>query len=115
MQKAKVMQLFRLFACTEDIRPWQDLADAAIRAVEQQLKPDADTEDVRLCWYAAALANLQYRRMLAAKAVTPTYAGTAASQRCAEGECSLAERFAEAYRKDAADLLRDDAFVFRRV
>ena len=39
MQKAKVMQLFRLFACTEDIRPWQDLADAAIRAVDREDRP----------------------------------------------------------------------------
>ena len=113
MQKAKVMQLFRLFACTEDIRPWEDLADAAIASVEQQRKPDADPEDERLCRYAAALANLQYRRLLAAKAVSPTYAGTAASQRCAEGECILAERFAAAYREEAASLLNDDAFVFR--
>ena len=115
MQKAKVIQLFRLFACTEDIRPWEDLADAAICSVNAQMKPGADPDDVRLCWYAAALANLQYRRMIAANAATPTYAGTAGSQRCAEGECALAERFAAAYRNDAADLLKDEAFVFQRV
>ena len=115
MQKAKVMQLFRLFACTEDIRPWQDLADAAVSAVEQQLKPGADPDDPRLCWYAAALANLQYRRMTAANAVSPTYAGTVPVQHGADGPCALAERFAEAYRKQAAPLLNDDAFVFQQM
>ena len=115
MEKAKVMQLFRLFAFLEDARPWQDLADAAMMRVTAELKPDADPDDPRLCYYAAAEANLQYRRLIAARSVTPTYAGTAAAQHCAGGQCALAERLLNAYRENAADLLKDDAFVFAAI
>lgn len=115
MEKARVMQLFRLFAFLDDARPWQDLADAAIMRVSAELKPDADPEDPRLCYYAAAEANLQYRRLLAARAVTPTYAGTAAAQHCADGQCALAERLMYAYRDYVSDLLKDDSFVFAAI
>ena len=115
MQKAKVLQLFRMLAMLDDVKPWQDIAEAAMQSVQQQLKPDADPEDIRLCFYAAALANLQYRRMIAAEAVSPTYAGTVAGERCDTAKCTLAERLVLAYRSDAAALLRDDAFVFQAV
>lgn len=115
MQDAKVMQLFRLFACVDDARPLRDLAEAAMRQVEAELREGADPEDVRLCYYAAACANLQYRQMMCAGAVTPTYAGTTAGQWNGQTQCALAERLMLAYRKAAAPLLRDDAFVFERI
>ncbi len=115
MEKAKVMQLFRLFAFLEDARPWQDLADAAMMRVSAELKPDADPDDPRLCYYTAAEANLQYRRLIAARSVTPTYAGTDVAQHCADGQCVLAERLRNAYRENAADLLKDDTFVFAAI
>ena len=115
MQKAKVMQLFRLFACLDDARPFEDLADAAMLRITAMLKPEADPDDVRLCYYAAAEANLQYRRLLAARTVTPTYAGSAAGTRADTEQCTLAEQLAAAYRSAAAELLRDESFVFAAV
>lgn len=115
MRKAKVMQLFQLFTGLQDVMPWQDLAEAAMCTVRRQLRDDADAEDERLCPYAAALANLQYRRLIAAETVSPTYAGTVAGQRSDVQQCTLAERLMLEYRANAADLLRDDTFVFAAV
>ena len=115
MQDAKVKQLFRLFACLNDARPFYDLAEAAMLQVKDELREDADPNDIRLCYYAAALANLCYRQMIAAESVTQTYAGTVAGGRNDTAQCTLAERLMLAYRKAAAPLLRDDAFVFQRI
>ena len=115
MQKAKVMQLFRLFACLEHAEPFADLADAAMESVTQELRPDADPDDIRLDYYAAACANLQYKRMIAAQSCSLTSAGAAAAQNAGDRQCDLAESLQREYRKAAAGLLRDDAFVFAGV
>ena len=115
MRKAKVMQLFQMFTRLPDVMPWEYLADAAMCTVRRQLREDADADDERLCRYAAALANLQYRRLIAAETVSPTYAGTVAGQRSDVQQCTLAEQLMLQYRADAADLLRDEAFVFAAV
>lgn len=114
MNEAKVMQLFQVFSLTNEPRKYRDLTDAAMRQVNDALRPGADADDLRLCSYAAALANLQYRRIIAAGSVSPSFAGSAAADRCADGQCSLAEHLVLAYRAAAAPLLRDDAFVFLR-
>ena len=115
MQKAKVMQLFRLFACLEHAEPFADLAEAAMHSVMQELCPAADPDDIRLDYYAAARANLRYRRMIAAQSCSLTSAGSAAAQTAAKAQCGLAEALLYDYRNAAADLLRDDAFVFAGV
>lgn len=111
--EAKVMQLFALFAHLKSPEDYRDLAEAAIAQVSRILKPDADPADPRLAYYAAALANLQYRRLRAAQdTVSPTYAGSVTAHRNESIPCTLAERLAAAYRDAAANLLTDDGFVF---
>ena len=112
MLKAKVMQLFRLFSGLEHAAEYADLTDAAVMQVTAALRDGADPDDLRLCYYAAACANLQYRRMRAAAQRSQTFAGTTAGDRADTAQCDLAERLAAAYRDAAAPLLRDDAFVF---
>ena len=113
IQKAYVRRLFLMFACraaTEELEP---LIDAAVREVYDELKPDADAGDPRLCYYAAALAGLHYRRIVAAQgAVSPTYAGAVPANRDDRGPCYVSERIAERFRNDCADLLKDDALLF---
>lgn len=86
-----------------------------MRRVADELRDGADPDDIRLCYYAAACANLSYRQLMAAESVTPTYAGTVAGSRNDTVQCTLAERLVAAYRNAAAPLLRDDAFVFARI
>lgn len=107
------MTLFVLFAGIPDGTPFQALLDAAILEVEQQLRPDADPADVRLCYYAAATAHLRYVQMLASKSeIAHTYAGNLARESIREVPCGFAERLVFEYRAAAADLLIDRAFLF---
>ena len=116
VQTAKVMQLFALFANLRTTDPWRGIAESAIVCVENECKDDADRSDIRLCYYAAAIANLRYRQLIAAQGVSaPTYAGAVNVQRDDSVPCTLAQRLVSAYRDAAADLLKDNSFCFRGI
>ena len=110
--RAKTTRLFLLFAMLPEIGEWAALVDAAIDEVRRELRADADPFDIRLSYYAAALANLRCRQILAAQgAVSPTYAGSVSAQRGDSQPVSLAVRLFLAYRSAAAELLCDSGFV----
>ena len=112
IQTAYVRRLFLLFACRAASEETEPIIEAAVREVYAELKPDADAGDPRLCYYAAALAGLHYRRIMAAHAaVSPTYAGAVPANRDDRGPCYTAERIAERCRNDCADLLRDEELM----
>lgn len=117
MQRAKTVQLFLLFANLQSISGFDDYVDAAVSQTEHMLRRNADPDDIRLCYYAAALANLQYRRAIAARgAVSPTYAGDVTRHRYDAVPCELAERLLDEYRKVCAPLLSDGSgFVFQNI
>lgn len=107
------MQLFQLFAGLADGAPYQVLLDAAEDECRQQLRNGADETDTRLAYYIAALANLRYVQMLAARStVSHTYAGTLAKAHDETPPCGFAERLVSEYRAAASDLLSDRRFVF---
>lgn len=111
--RARTVRLFLLFSMQQDAAPWQALLDAAADEVRQELRPGADRNDIRLCYYTAAVANLRYRQLIAAQsAVSPTYAGSVPRARDDTQPCGFAERLVSAYRAAAADLLTDRNFVF---
>ena len=114
--QAKTERLFLLFAMRETVGDCQAIVDAAITQVQDECKEDADHYDVLLCWYAAALANLRWRQMIAAQgAVSPTYAGSLPKDRDDSGALAFAQRLVREYRGMAARLLRDDVFIFRGI
>ena len=116
MRKAKIAQLFLLFSGLVSAAEWDDLIEAAMSRVQGMLRADADPADIRLCYLAAAAANLQYRQIVAARAAAaPTYAGNTAASRDDSAQCALAERLFLEYKAAAAALLCDDAFVFQTV
>lgn len=115
MQKSKVTQVFLLFSMLSRIDGWEELIDSAAARVEQLLREDADPDDVRLCWLAAADAHLQYRRILAANAVQPGYAGSSGVIRDGRAAAELAAKLRDAYFEECAPLLQDDAFAFLAV
>lgn len=107
------MQLFTLFAGLADGLPYQALLDAAADECRQQLREGADVNDTRLAYYIAALANLRYVQMLAARStLSHTYAGTLAKAHDETAPCGFAERLVSEYRAAASDLLIDRRFVF---
>lgn len=114
MRIAKVNQLFLMFAGLQETGGYADLVDAAVSRVLGMLRKGADPDDIRLCFLAAADANLQYRRLIAAgPAVRPTYAGARNDRHDETVQCKLAEQLYAEYKAAAASLLSDDAFVFR--
>ena len=116
MRQAKVAQLFLLFTGLPGAAEWDDLIDAAMSKVHGMLRADADPADIRLCYLAAAAANLQYRQIVSARAAAaPTYAGDSGARRDNSSQCGLAERLFLDYKAAAAPLLCDDAFIFQTV
>ena len=105
------MQFFLLLAGLEVPEPWEGLVQAAISAAGREMRPGAEPRDLRLCRYAAACANLQYRRMCAARGNRQGYAGKTNSA-SGDDPCAVAEALMRQYRKEAADLLTDDSFYF---
>ena len=110
MSDARVMQLFQMLALLPDPEPWRDIVEAEMKAVAAELRPGADDSEDCLAFYAAARANLQYRRTVAQN--TPGYAGRVSGTAVQDAECSLAVRLLRAYRTECAPLLRDDTFTF---
>ncbi len=110
---AKCADLFCLFAMLSEVGEYQPLLEAAIAECERMLRDGADRSDVRLCYFCAALANLRYTQMMAARyELSHTYAGTVAKSHDATVPCGFAERLVHEYRAAATDLLIDCRFLF---
>ena len=115
-QEAKTRRLFLLFARLTAVGEWEPILQAAVEQVTHTLKPNADASDIRLCYYAAALANLHYRMVIAANgAVSPTYAGAVPAARDDSSPCAFARILAERFRNECADLLRDDSAFLHQI
>lgn len=109
----KCANLFCLFAMRSSVGEYQPLLDAAIAECNRMLRDGADASDVRLCYFCAALANLRYVQMMAARGtLSHTYAGTVAKSHDATVPCGFAERLVHEYQAAAADLLKDRRFLF---
>lgn len=109
----KCANLFCMFAMLSSVGEYQPLLDAAIAECYRMLRDGADASDVRLCYFCAALANLRYAQMMAARGtLSHTYAGTVAKSHDATVPCGFAERLVHEYQAAAADLLKDRCFLF---
>lgn len=104
--------LFTLFSGEADASGYLPLLSLAAAEVRRALRDGADETDVRLCYLAAAVANLRYQEIWGIRGgVLAVYAGNvAAAPDDVKG--SLAERLVAAYRGICADLLRDETFFF---
>ena len=116
MFRAQTERLFVLFACLPELGEYAPLVEAAVQEVRRDLREGAEPLDTRLAYYAAALAGLRYRQLIAAQsALSPTYAGGVPAARSDTQPCGFAERLVFAYRRAAADLLKDGDFIFTGV
>lgn len=113
MNLQMIGSLFTLFSGEEDQNKYLPLLMTAVHEVRAQLVPDADGSEVRLCYLAAAIANLRFTQMYGAREkALATYAGTIARQSDGAQQLRFAMHLVQSYRALCRDLLRDEEFVF---
>lgn len=113
MNMQMIGSLFSLFSGEQDVQLHMPLLMTAIHEVTAKLRSGADASEVRLCYLAAAIANLRYTQMYGARdKALATYAGTIARQSDAEQQMRFAVQLVHSYEGLCRDLLRDEAFVF---
>lgn len=113
MNMQMISSLFSLFSGEQDTSAYLPLLTAAVEEVRQELRGDADSTQVRLCYLAAAVANLRYTQMYGAREkALATYAGTIARQSDAAQQLRFAKQLVYSYKGLCADLLCDRDFVF---
>lgn len=113
MNMQMIGSLFSLFSGEENIGLHMPLLMTAIHEVTAKLRSDADSGEVRLCYLAAAIANLRYTQMYGAREkALATYAGTIARQSDGEQQMRFALHLVRSYQALCSDLMRDEDFVF---
>lgn len=113
MNMQMIGSLFSLFSGEEDLQRHMPLLMTAIHEVTGKLRTEADAAEVRLCYLAAAIANLRYTQMYGAREkALATYAGTIARQSDGEQQMRFALQLVRSYQALCSDLLRDEDFVF---
>lgn len=113
MNMQMIGSLFSLFSGESDVQLHMPLLMTAIHEVTAKLRSDGDSGEVRLCYLAAAIANLRYTQMYGARdKALATYAGTIARQSDGEQQLRFARQLVRSYQALCCDLLRDEDFVF---
>lgn len=113
MNMEMIGSLFSLFSGEQDVSAFLPLLMTAVQEVRQELREGADSKEVRLCYLAAAVANLRYTQMYGAQErALATYAGTIARQSDASQQLRFAKQLVYSYKGLCADLIRDREFVF---
>lgn len=113
MNMQMIGSLFTLFSGEQDVQLHMPLLMTAIHEVTAKLRSGSDASEVRLCYLAAAIANLRYTQMYGARdRALATYAGTIARQSDGEHQLHFAMQLVRSYQGLCSDLLRDEAFVF---
>lgn len=62
-----ISSLFTLFSGETDVKLYMPIISSAIIEVKSKLKPDTDLSDERLSYLCAAIANMRYTQILAAR------------------------------------------------
>lgn len=108
-----IRSLFRMMTQLDEIAPYDILTESAAAEVQSLLRTPEDATAIRVHFLAAAMANLYYWEIMAARQeVTVTYAGTVAQQKTAVDALQAAQRLVEYYRAACQPWLRDTAFCF---
>ena len=116
MNMQMIYSLFRLFSGDEETQKYMPLLMTAIQEVKSSLRQDTDEQEVRLCYLAAAVANLRYTQMFGAREkALATYAGTVAKPSDASQQIRFAEQLVSSYKTLCADLLQEKNFFFASV
>lgn len=113
MNMQMIGSLFRLFSGEDDLETHMPLLMTAVQEVAGKLRREADAAEVRLCYLAAAIANLRYTQLYGAREkALATYAGTLARQSDGDQQMRFALQLVRSYQGLCADLLEDRDFIF---
>ncbi len=113
MNMQMIGSLFSLFSGEDDLQRHMPLLMTAIHEVTAKLRSEQNSAEVRLCYLAAAIANLRYTQLYGAREkALATYAGTIARQSDGEQQLRFAMQLVRSYQALCSDLLRDEDFVF---
>jgi hypothetical protein len=111
MDITAVKSLFRLFS-QETSTDYDAVVEMAVSEVGSMLKENADTEDVRLNFLSAALANYRYRQILGARDRSKvTYAGKMADA-VSNDILKYAESLFRDYLAVCRELVKPSDFIF---
>ncbi len=111
----KIKRLFTLFSGEEYEEKHQDILELGIAEVKKMLREDADKEDSRLDFLAAADANYRYcQALLSADGRLYTYGGSMPDNSAAgkRGILDFAGNLLKDYLQLCRDLITADTFVF---
>ncbi|MBR7083919.1 MAG: hypothetical protein IKI37_01895 [Oscillospiraceae bacterium] len=116
MDMQMIYSLFRLFSGEEDSQKYMPILTASVQEVKASLlNPDSEQE-VRLCYLAAAVANLRYTQMFGAQQkALATYAGNVAKESDLSHQIRFAEQLVRSYKSLCADLVQEQEFFFAGV
>ena len=113
MDMETIGSLFRLFSGETDVTMHLPLLYEAAGTVHARLRKGADAHDIRLAYLAAAIANMRYAQIYAAREKpTATYAGTIATKADGAEVLRFTASLASAYVAVCAPLLEDEGFGF---
>lgn len=115
MNIEKIKKLFTLFSGEEYEEKHRDILELGIAEVKKMLREDADTEDARLDFLAAADANYRYcQALLSADGKLYTYGGSMPDGNVREkwGILDFAGNLLKDYFQMCRDLITTDNFVF---
>lgn len=113
MDMQMIYSLFKLFSGEEDARKYTPLLMTAVQEIKSSLLHEEDIQEVRLCYLAAAVANLRYMQLSGAQEKSlVTYAGTVSRESNAEKQIHFAEQLVQSYRALCSDLLKVKNFCF---
>lgn len=116
MNSILINSLFELFSGEMDPDKYAPVVTSSKRWIKRMLKDGADEDDGRLDYLCAAVANLKYVQITCVrKRINYTYAGAEDSSDRPSLEYEFARELVNEYFAEAADLMKDDSFVFASV
>ncbi len=113
MHIESVKSLFTIFTGETDYDAFMPIINLAVSETEKMLRTDADTEDVRLDFLCAAIANFRLVQIKSAKDRTlATAAGKVLNSENNSGTLKYAEKLMCDYISLCRDLIISDSFAF---
>ncbi|MBR1527940.1 MAG: hypothetical protein IJ642_01410 [Oscillospiraceae bacterium] len=113
MDMQMIYSLFRLFSGEQDAETYMPLLLTSVEEVKTCLKNSEDIQEIRLCYLAAAVANLRYTQLYGAREkALATYAGNLSSESDLSHQIRFAEQLVNSYKALCSDLLKEQNFFF---